>query len=86
MTRPSTPAPGAQISVDGCPNCGWPDGVFYEVVSRHQTSTGVIVYGRCVCGALQVRQNAAPGQTRLLARGNPPRRRGPGPAVLAGGG
>ena len=27
----------------------------FEIVSRHRTSSGVVVYTRCVCGALQVR-------------------------------
>ena len=38
-----------------CPQCGWPDAHLYEVVSRHRTTEGVIVYTRCVCGRLQVR-------------------------------
>lgn len=38
-----------------CPNCGWPEREPYEILSRHRTSSGVVVYTRCICGALQVR-------------------------------
>lgn len=41
--------------VPRCPNCGWPQREPYEIVSRHRTSSGVVVYTRCMCGALQVR-------------------------------
>lgn len=39
-----------------CPQCGWPDAQPYQVVSRHPTTEGVIVYSRCACGRLQVRR------------------------------
>ncbi|WP_219419431.1 hypothetical protein [Pseudonocardia nigra] len=40
-----------------CRHCGWPEQEPYEVVSRHVTSQGVIVYSRCACGRLQVRRH-----------------------------
>ncbi|WP_211302914.1 hypothetical protein [Allonocardiopsis opalescens] len=45
-----TPRPGA------CARCGWPEDQPFEVVSRHSTSTGTLVYTRCACGRLQVRR------------------------------
>jgi hypothetical protein len=65
-----------------CPNCGWPEDVPYRVLSWHRTSTGVVVYTRCACGALQVRRQARSGGDDLLARGAPRWGRGcPGPRV-----
>lgn len=55
---------------DGCPRCGWPDSEPYEVVSRHQTSDGLVVWTRCVCGALQLRLGQAVG-AEPIARGRP---------------
>lgn len=56
-------------STDVCGHCGWPEADPYEVASRHATSEGVIVYTRCVCGALQVRRYA-PGDAHppVIAR------------------
>ena len=48
-----------------CPHCGWPDAEPYAVVSRHVTSTGVVVYTRCACGRLGVRQYGG-GAGRLV--------------------
>jgi hypothetical protein len=54
-----------------CPQCGWPESVPYETVSRHLTSTGMIVYTRCVCGRLQVRSYQIAGRrSGLIARGD----------------
>jgi hypothetical protein len=39
---------------DFCPRCGWPTAEPFEVVSRHVTSEGMIVWSRCACGRLQV--------------------------------
>ncbi|GAA1771726.1 hypothetical protein [Streptomonospora arabica] len=44
-----------------CPDCGWPEEEIYQVVSRHPTSTGMVVYTRCACGRLQVRSLSLPG-------------------------
>ncbi|MEW2353888.1 hypothetical protein [Spirillospora sp. NPDC029432] len=41
--------------VDECPRCGWPQSEIYQVLSRHLTSTGVVTYTRCACGAVQMR-------------------------------
>jgi RNase P subunit RPR2 len=37
-----------------CADCGWPLAQPVEVVSRHATSTGTVVYGRCACGTLHM--------------------------------
>src|SRR5690625_3793931 len=34
-----------------CLDCGWPESEIYQVVSRHVTSTGMVLYTRCVAGA-----------------------------------
>lgn len=53
-----------------CRRCGWPEEQPYETVSRHHTSTGVIVYTRCACGLLQVRSYPHQGRrSALIARG-----------------
>ncbi|WP_157036251.1 hypothetical protein [Streptomonospora alba] len=46
-----------------CPDCGWPESEIYQVVSRHLTSTGMVLYTRCACGRLQVRALNVPGGT-----------------------
>jgi hypothetical protein len=53
-----------------CRRCGWPESEPYETVSRHLTSTGMIVYTRCACGLLQVRSYPIAGRRPgLIARG-----------------
>ncbi len=47
------------MSTRHCPCCGWPEADPYEIVSRHETSEGTVVYTRCVCGRLQVRHGDA---------------------------
>ncbi|MBV2365666.1 hypothetical protein ACFPZ0_14875 [Streptomonospora nanhaiensis] len=47
-----------------CPDCGWPEADVYQVVSRHPTSTGMLLYTRCACGRLQVRALRVPGVGR----------------------
>ncbi|MHA6618818.1 hypothetical protein [Pseudonocardia sp. DLS-67] len=42
---------------DVCPVCGWPTTEPYQVVSRHRTSEGMIVWSRCACGSLQVHRD-----------------------------
>jgi hypothetical protein len=71
MTSPSPCDTPPHTSEGTCPVCGWPDDVPYQVISRHLTSTGVVVYTRCACGALQVRRHTLSGGTPLLARGGP---------------
>jgi hypothetical protein len=44
-----------------CGECGWPVDQPAEVISRHLTSEGLVVYTRCVCGRLQVSRIWAPG-------------------------
>lgn len=41
--------------MDTCWNCGWPLAQPYEIVSRHLTSEGILVYTRCACGVLRAR-------------------------------
>lgn len=43
----------ARTREDACVDCGWPD-TDAQVVSRHRTSQGMLVWRWCVCGALQV--------------------------------
>jgi hypothetical protein len=50
-----------------CPSCGWPTSEVYELVSRHQTSEGEVVYSRCPCGRLLVWQGAV-GTTAMSAQ------------------
>lgn len=62
-----------------CERCGWPVDQPIEIVSRHPTTAGLVIYARCVCGLLRVwlrteawgSRSAAPS-TRLLARGARP--------------
>lgn len=42
------------MPVSGCAQCGWPSDQPTEILSRHTTSEGVVVYSRCVCGALHM--------------------------------
>ncbi|MGH3662387.1 MAG: hypothetical protein ACRDT8_03445 [Micromonosporaceae bacterium] len=55
-----------------CPRCGWPDDDPVEVVSRHHTSAGLIVYTRCVCGLLTARQVTWAGRGGAVVRGAAP--------------
>lgn len=58
---------------DRCRRCGRPESQPFETVSRHTTSTGVIVYTRCACGLLQVRSHPLTGpRAGLIARGRCP--------------
>lgn len=45
--------PAARTAAGTCIDCGWPH-TDAEVVSRHRTSQGLVVWSRCVCGALQI--------------------------------
>ncbi len=54
-----------------CRYCGWPEQETYEVVSRHRTSEGTVVYSRCACGALQVRVHRRNAAEVVAARGVP---------------
>lgn len=58
---------------DTCPGCGWPVAEGYDIVSRHRTSEGLVVWARCVCGALQMWRYRT-GAAELVAHGG-----GPGP-------
>ena len=64
--------PSARTHTDTCIDCGWPntDG---QVVSRHRTSQGVVVWSRCVCGALQIWLHR-PGGATSIARASQPDR------------
>ncbi|MFG3342895.1 hypothetical protein [Glycomyces sp. NPDC048151] len=53
-----------------CPVCGWTDDDA-AVVSRHHTSEGVIVWTRCVCGAVRARLHRL-GPAEPVARAEPP--------------
>lgn len=55
-----------------CPRCGWPETEPYEVVSRHPTSNGTVVYTRCLCGLLHVRRSRGARPGAPLARGSRP--------------
>ena len=58
---------------DRCPRCCWPQREPYEVVSRHATSTGTIVYTRCACGLLSTWLHPAPATTaHVIARATHP--------------
>jgi hypothetical protein len=46
----------ATPAVESCLSCGWPTAEPYEIVSRHMTSEGLIMWTRCVCGRLEVRR------------------------------
>lgn len=57
------------VSTDLCRQCGWPDTEPYDVVSRHTTSEGVIIYTRCTCGLLHVRrQQLGEAHASIIAR------------------
>lgn len=58
---------------DRCPRCGWDQRDPYEIVSRHPTSAGVVVYTRCACGLLSTWLSPAPSAAgRLVVRGARP--------------
>ena len=60
--------PGRPLNEAACADCGWPD-TDRQVVSRHRTSEGVIVWTRCIiCGALQVWLHR-PGVAEAVALG-----------------
>lgn len=59
--------PGRPPNEAPCVDCGWPD-TNWQVVSRHRTSEGVVVWTRCVCGALQVWLHR-PGAPEAVALG-----------------
>lgn len=40
---------------------------FSEILSRHATSTGTVLYARCQCGELQVRLIPFPHTTPVIA-------------------
>jgi hypothetical protein len=56
--RPRDPGRMERRTDDFCPCCGWPTAEPYQVVSRHQTSEGTIIWSRCACGRLQVHRGA----------------------------
>lgn len=69
--RPSSvDLPSARSREDACLDCGWPD-IDAQVVSRHRTSQGTIVWTRCICGVLQVWLHR-PGATEAVARASQP--------------
>lgn len=37
-----------------CSNCGWPTNQPFQVLSRHRTSEGIVVYTRCACGVVRM--------------------------------
>lgn len=60
---------GMDIEPDRCPDCGWDQRDPYEIVSRHRTSAGLIVYTRCACGRLSSWLQPNPTvAARLVAR------------------
>jgi len=65
--------PGRLAGMDTCPRCGWDQRDPYEIVSRHRTSAGEVVYTRCVCGLLSSWLQAGPAApARLQVRGRCP--------------
>lgn len=54
-----------------CPACGWTDDDGAAVVSRHHTSEGVVVWTRCVCGAVRARLHRL-GPAEPVACADPP--------------
>ncbi|MDA1358941.1 hypothetical protein O1R50_04870 [Glycomyces luteolus] len=73
--RPSRRAPGDRRSgpseTTTCSACGWTDDDGGDVVSRHHTSEGVIVWTRCVCGAVRARRHRL-GPAEPVAGADPP--------------
>lgn len=67
---PTAEVPSARTREDACIDCGWPD-TDARVVSRHRTSQGMVVWSRCVCGALQVWLHRA-GVAESVARASQP--------------
>jgi RNase P subunit RPR2 len=51
-----------------CRRCDRPVDQSNELVSRHRTSEGTVVYTRCACGLLHVWLDAEPRSARLVAR------------------
>jgi hypothetical protein len=54
-----------------CSACGWTDDDGAAVVSRHHTSEGVVVWTRCVCGAVRARLHRL-GPAEPVAFADPP--------------
>lgn len=63
-----------------CERCGWPVDQPLEIVSRHPTTAGMIIYARCVCGLLRVwlrpHGPRGLGRHRLVAQGAHPASKG----------
>ncbi|GAA5146280.1 hypothetical protein GCM10023321_05500 [Pseudonocardia eucalypti] len=56
------------MNTQRCRRCGWPEAEPFEIVSRHETAEGIVVYTRCACGRLQVRRDG-PAEPVLVGRG-----------------
>lgn len=54
-----------------CDACGRTEGPWENVISRHRTSEGEIVYTRCTCGSVAVRliSPVRAADAEVLARG-----------------
>lgn len=50
-----------------CPCCGWPTDQPFQIVSRHDTSEGPMVWVRCACGRLSVEPAGAAGGTEVAS-------------------
>ncbi|OZM77759.1 hypothetical protein CFP66_33880 [Pseudonocardia sp. MH-G8] len=69
LTGPLRQARRVDATPRNCPGCGWLVTEPYQVLSRHATSEGVLVWSRCPCGRLQAHRADA-----LVVRSNGCRR------------
>lgn len=60
------------VSTFRCPECGWDTRQPFEVVSRHLTSEGLLVWTRCACGTLRAHLAGMPGPPVTAVRPGQP--------------
>lgn len=55
-----------------CPHCGWLDAEPYETISRRMNrDASQMVWTRCACGSLQLRQQPRGQAAYVVTRGRP---------------
>ncbi|MGH8792713.1 MAG: hypothetical protein ACRDXX_08715 [Stackebrandtia sp.] len=60
-----------ELDPDHCPLCALRMTEVLEMVSRHRTTRGVVVYARCACGRLSVWLESATVEARPITHPRP---------------
>jgi hypothetical protein len=66
-SSPARPGNGQVTALNRCPQCACPDA--QQILSRHQTTDGLLTYTRCRCGALHLWLSPQDATARHIARG-----------------